>query len=116
MILSKERNLSVYSGKGAVCRHLTDGGCSNYNQRPFICKLYPFVVNLDKAVCREVFDPSISFLPENLGIHSGCPGYGKGKRVFGNRSLTRSFSRLGEELALKAKKSLETGEDISKFI
>ncbi len=101
-----------------ICRFFdfSSNFCLNYKERPFICRLYPFVIELDNIVEGGVADPSKAFLVENMKIHSECPGYWKGKRVFGNKNLERRFEKLGEEFAIRFKECFEKGGDVRQVI
>ncbi len=97
IIVSKEKSISVVENGKHVCR-LFDGSaktCRDYENRPFICRIYPFVIGLDNIVEGGTAKPRKAFLLENMKIHSECPGYGKGRRVFANNSLKRKFEKLG---------------------
>lgn len=118
IIISTNKSLSIVKDGKVVCKFFNseNNSCLNYNERPFICKLYPFVIELDNIVEDGVAKPQKAFLLENMKIHSECKGYGKGKRVFGNRNLQRRFEKLGHDFTLKFKECFEKGEDVAKII
>ena len=116
-ILTKEKNLSVEKNNDQVCKFLSkEKICLNYNERPFICRTYPFIISLDNINENGTAKPQKAFSLENLKIHSECPGYGKGKRIYANKNLQRKFSRLAYDFALRFKECFEKGKDISKLI
>ena len=118
IIIDKEKNLSILKDGKPCCKHLTeDNMCNNYAQRPFICRVYPFYADPEKIVDADgVARPQKAFSPENLLIHTECPGFGKGKRIFGNKRLQRELERLGYDFAVKLKEAVAKGEDPAKFI
>lgn len=118
IILSKNKDMSVLKEGRILCKFFDADNnlCLNYNERPFICRLYPFVIELDNIVEDGVARPERAFLLENLKIHSECPGYGKGKRVFGNKNLQRKFEKMAYDFALRFKECFEKRKDISEII
>ena len=111
-IISKKENLSVNKNGKMQCRYLENNECINYDNRPFICNLYPFIIDLDNIVDNEgVARPQRAFRPEKLKIHTECSGYGKGKRVYANKKLLRELERIGLEFAEKFKESFEQNKD-----
>jgi len=118
IILSMNKNLSVVKDGKVICKFFDSSNnfCLNYNERPFICKLYPFVIDLGNIVEDGVARPEKAFLLDNIKIHSECSGYGKGKRIFGNKNLQRKFEKLGEEFAVRFKVCFEEGGDVRDII
>jgi Fe-S-cluster containining protein len=118
IILSMNKNLSVVKEGKIVCKFFdfSNSSCLNYNERPFICKLYPFVIELHNIVEGDAAKPEKAFLLGNMKIHFECPGYGKGRRIFGNKNLQRKFEKLGEEFAFRFKECFEEGGDITKIM
>lgn len=97
------------------------GGCCrgiiiSANKNLFICRLYPFVIELDNIVENGVARPEKAFLLGNLKIHSECLGYGKGKRIFRNKNLQRKLEKMGHDLAIRFKECFERGGDVSGVI
>jgi len=112
-IIDKRADLSSYG----VCRFLVDNTCSIYNERPFICRLYPFVADMEKVVSQDgVARPKQAFRLENLKLHPDCPGVGKGKRIYANSRLIRQLDRLAEEFAQGFKESFKKGRPIEEYI
>lgn len=92
-----------------ICKHLTDANhCAQYSERPFICRIYPFVVDYDKMRSADgIARPKQAFALENLKIHTECPGYGKGKRVYANKALQKHFDKLCYDFSLNLKKAMD---------
>ena len=53
---------------------------------------------------------------ENLKIHSECKGYGKGKRVFGNKNFQRKLDKMARGFALRFREAFEKERDIPDII
>ena len=116
-ILSHEKSLSMIKEGKPVCKFLDENNrCTNYGERPFICRIYPFVMNLDSSIKKSVARPQEAFKLENLKIHTECPGYGKGKRVYANKNLQRKFDKLGYDFDVRFKKAFEKKIDVSEVI
>lgn len=117
-IISKNKALSKIQDGKPVCRYLNwQNLCENYLERPFLCKLYPFIADPTTTLKEDgIAKPQNAFKPERLKIHTECPGYGKGKRVHGNKNLQKKISGLGYEFALHFKKCFEEGKDIEAFL
>jgi len=118
-IISQKENLSIVKNNKTVCKFLDENTnlCLNYNERPFICKIYPFIINMNKIVGEDkVARPRQAFLLENLKIHSECEGYGKGKRIYANKNIQRKFENISLEFAIKFKECFDKKEDFSKLI
>jgi hypothetical protein len=115
-IVDKRKSISEVREGKVVCKFFdySEKRCLNYGERPFICRLYPFVINLENIVEDGVARPEKAFLLENLGIHDECPGFGKGKRIFGNKNLLRKFDKMAREFAVRFKESFE--QDKGEFI
>ena len=118
LIVSRNKNLSLFKDGKVICRFFDSSAnsCLNYDERPFICRIYPFVIDLDKVVEDGIARPEKAFLLENLKIHSECAGYGKGKRIYGNKNLQRKLEKLGHDFAIKFKVCFEKGGDVSEII
>ncbi len=101
IILSQNKSLSVEKNGLPVCQFLGENKrCMSYEARPFICRLYPFVIDIRKIVDEKgTARPRKAFELENLKIHDECPGYGKGKRVYANKNLQRRLDKLAEKFA-----------------
>jgi len=113
IILSKNKSLSIEVDGKPVCKFLNeDNMCNNYKDRPYICRIYPFVVDFDKMACEDgVARPQIAFALENLQIHTECPGYGKGKRVYANKNLQRKIDKIRYEFAVRFKEVVDKKGD-----
>lgn len=118
IIISAKKSLSIVKDGKAVCGFFdfSNNSCLNYNERPFICRLYPFVIDLDDIEEEGVVRPERAFLLENLKVHSECPGYGKGKMVFWDKNLQRKLENLGSDFALKFKACFEKDGDVDSVI
>lgn len=117
IIMSKKKNLSILKDGKHVCKSLTDKLCSMYNNRPFICKIYPFIMDITKCVDDNgVARPQKSFLVENLKIHTECSGYGKGKRVYANKKVQKELKDLGYGFALRFKDAFDKKIDLNEVI
>ena len=118
LLAFKNKSLSIVKNSKVVCRFFdsSDNFCLKYGERPFICRIYPFVIDLDKVVEDGIARPEKAFLLQNLKIHSECPGYGKGKRVYGNKNLQRKLENLGHDFAIKFKVCFEKEGDVSEII
>tara|TARA_B100002003_G_scaffold235910_1_gene251393 strand:- start:376 stop:741 length:366 start_codon:yes stop_codon:yes gene_type:complete len=93
-IISHKKDLSIVKNNKTICKFLNEDAklCSNYNERPFICKIYPFIIDMNKIVGEDkVARPRQAFLLENLKIHSECEGYGKGKRIYINNNIQKKL-------------------------
>ena len=117
IVLTKSKSLSIIKNGKPICKFFDEKTrlCINYENRPFICKLYPFVIDLDKVKGPDkIARPQRAFLLENLKIHSECLGYGKGKRVYANKNLLKKLDKLALEFAINYKryinKEIELGE------
>ena len=109
--------MSIAKDGKIVCKFLDGNVCFKYNERPFICRLYPFVIEPETMVDNEgIARPQKAFLLEHMKIHTECCGFGNGKRALGNKSLQKQFDKLGLDFAKKFKQSFEEGKDISEMI
>ena len=70
----------TYQLKENICPHLKDNSCTIYQERPLICRFYPF--ELKNPEIKNTSKPKYLFLYTNE-----CPGIGKGK------ILTKDFFR-----------------------
>lgn len=113
IIISKKKLLSTVINGKTVCKNLDLKTllCKDYENRPFICKIYPFVIDINAIVKNSIATPQDAFKLENLKIHIECPGYGKGKRIYANKNLQRKFNKLAYDFAVKFKNSFDKGED-----
>ena len=118
IILSKNKSLSVEIDGKPVCKFLDlKNMCTDYENRPYICRIYPFVADFDKLVDNEgVARPSEVFSIENLQIHTECPGYGQGKRIYGNKRLHKKLDQLKDEFALRLKDAVEKGKGVDSVL
>lgn len=120
LIVSKDKSLSIGKGGEMVCRFFDSGTrlCTNYNERPFICTVYPFIVNFELAMpdASGISRPQKAFRLENMKIHSGCQGYGEGKRVLANKALQRRLDALGLKFAVELKERVKAGKGVSDII
>lgn len=118
IIISTNKNLSEVKEGKVICRFFdfSSNSCLNYDERPFICRLYPFVIELGNIEEEGVARPEKAFLLGNLKIHSECPGYGKGRRVYGNKNLRRRFEKLAYTFAVRFKECFEDGGDLKEII
>lgn len=118
IIISAKKSLSVVKDGKVVCGFFdfSNNSCLSYNERPFICRLYPFVIDLDNIAEEGVARPERAFLLENLKIHSECPGYGKGKRVFGNKNLQRKLKGMAYDFAIRFRECFEKKKDSSHIL
>ena len=119
IIPSKNKSLSVIEDNKLVCKFFDKATkkCKDYENRAFICRIYPFVINLDVIVGKDnVARPQNAFLLENLKIHTECSGYGKGKRIYANKNLIRKLEKLGYKFALDFKKAFKKEIDVSEMI
>lgn len=109
-IISKKENLSIIKDGKPVCKFLdTETNlCKNYKERPFICRVYPFVPDYDKMAGEDgVARPDIAFSMKNMKIHTECSGYGKGKRVVSNKRLLKQIDDLRYDFAVNLKKAVD---------
>jgi len=119
VVLTKNKNLSIIKDGKAVCKFFDEKNnrCLDYNNRPFICKSYPFVIDMDKVVDENgTARPQQAFKLENLKIHSECPGFGKGKRIYANKNLHRKFDKMALEFAVNFKKAFNKEIDVDEVI
>lgn len=118
IIVSKQKSLSLEINGKIICKNLDLNTllCKDYENRPFTCKIYPFVIDINAIVKDKVATPQDAFKLENLKIHTECPGYGKGKRIFANKNLKKKIDKIAYDFALKFKECFEKGEDISKIL
>lgn len=120
LIISKDKSLSVNKDGEMVCKYLDTETklCKNYNERPFICRVYPFIVNFNLAMpdSKGISRPQRAFKLENMKIHSDCTGYGKGKRVLANKNLQKKFDALGLKFAVELKERVKAGKGVSDII
>ncbi|MCB9358389.1 YkgJ family cysteine cluster protein [Candidatus Woesearchaeota archaeon] len=111
LIISKQKLLSIEVDGRLRCKHFDPDTrlCGIYNDnRPFLCKIYPFVPDLDAILGSDgTAYPRRAFTLDNLGIHTECPGYGKGPRVYGNKRLLKRIDELSLEFALRFKEAHE---------
>lgn len=114
IILANNKSISIEKDGQPVCKFLgEDNRCVNYNERPFICRLYPFVLDIQTVVDEKgVARPRKVFELENLKIHDECPGFGKGKRVYGNKNLQKKLDKLAEQFANDFKDVFEKKKEI----
>lgn len=104
IIISKNQNLSIIKDNKPICKFLDNNICINYLNRPFICKLYPFIIDIDKIMSHDgIARPQNAFKLENLKIHTECPGVGQGKRIYANANLIRKMERLSMDFSLRFK-------------
>ena len=112
-IPEKKKNLAINN----ICKFLDNNECNNYQERPFICKLYPFIIDLDNILSPDgVARPQNAFLLENLKIHEECPGIGQGKRIYANKNLQKKLDKISYEFAVKFKTSFEKKIDIEELL
>lgn len=110
LVMSKGKNLAIMKDGKPVCKFFNEEKnlCLDYDHRPFICKLYPFVIDFDNIKGADgVARPQKAFLLEKLKIHTECPGFGKGKKVFENNSQLRKFEKLALEFAENYKRYIK---------
>jgi Fe-S-cluster containining protein len=110
IVMLKGKSLAVVKDGKPVCKFFNEEKklCTSYAERPFICKLYPFVIDLDKIKAADhVARPQLAFRLENLKIHTECPGYGKGQKIAENRALLRKFEKLALEFAENYKRYID---------
>jgi len=70
----------------------------------------PFVnIDIHSIVKYGKATPPYEFELENLKIHTECPGYGKGKRIYANKNIQRKLDRLAYAFAIRFKDSFEKG-------
>lgn len=112
------KNLSVIKDGKVICKFFDSSSnlCLNYNEMPFIYRLYPFIIDLENIIENGVARPERAFLLENMKMHSECKGYGKGERVFGNKNLQRKLEKMGHEFAVRFKECFEKGGKIDSII
>ncbi len=118
IILTRHESLSVVKEGKVVCRFLgEDKHCTNYDERPFICRLYPFVIDVRTIVDEKgTARPRKAFELENMKIHDDCPGFGKGKRVYANKNLQRKFEKLADQFAKDFKDVFEKKKEIKEMM
>lgn len=119
IVMAKGKELSVMKDGKAVCRFFDEGTkvCLNYEERPFICRIYPFVLDMDAIKGADgVARPQKAFLLENLKIHNECPGLGKGKRIYANKNLLKKFEKLALEFAINYKRYINKEIEIDELI
>lgn len=118
VILSKNKSLSIVVNGSPICKYLNkDNLCTNYNNRPYICRIYPFVVDFSKMIFPGgIARPSIAFSLENLKIHSECPGYGKGKRIYANKNLQKKFKKICYDFSIRLRNAVKKKVDIDEII
>ena len=73
--------------RGVLCKKLIVNDCSNYNNRPLVCKLFPMSV---------MAGDHLMFIKSSY-----CPGWGKGNKVNFN-----GWIRLMQECAKKLNEKL----------
>ena len=76
-----------------ACPRLIDGRCSDYDQRPLGCKMYPFYPDWEKLKIGH-----IDFSLESLKIDADCPGYMKGTHIFKNKKLLKKLDKVALQL------------------
>lgn len=114
IIISKEKNLSIIKDGKPICKFLDGTNCLDYSSRPFICQLYPFIIDVDKILdSNGTARPHNAFLLENLKIHTDCCGYGKGKRIYANKNLHKKLEKLSYEFQLNFKDAFEKKKNIT---
>lgn len=72
------------------CPFLKNHNCERENNKPLICRVYPFFPGVN--------DKKLSFAIGKLTIFAGCPGIGKGKKVSENKELLKRIDKNAKEL------------------
>ena len=72
------------------CPFLENNNCKRENNKPLICRIYPFFPGVNEG--------KISFAIGKLTIFSGCPGLGKGEKVSENKELLKRIDENAKEL------------------
>lgn len=72
------------------CPFLQNNNCKLENNKPLICKLYPFFPGINNNL--------LSFAIGKLTVFAGCPGLGKGKKVAENKGLLEKIDKNAKEL------------------
>ncbi len=119
IIVGKSRDISVIKRGKPVCKYLDEDSklCLNYENRPFICRIYPFVLDMDAIKGADgVARPQQAFKLENLKIHSECPGLGKGRRIYANKNLLKKLEKLALEFAINYKRYINKEIKIDELI
>jgi Fe-S-cluster containining protein len=119
LIISKGIPFSIKTDSGFICKYFDNSSklCTIYSQRPFMCKLYPFLPDYDKTLDeKQIAHPLRPFMIENLSIHTECPGFGNGKKIVANRKLLKHIESIAYYYADALKYSFEKKEDIRKFL
>ena len=75
------------------CPFLENNNCKRENNKPLICRLYPFFPGLS--------DGNFSFAIGKLTVFAGCPGVGKGKKISENKELLKKIDITAKELMEK---------------
>lgn len=114
IIITQNKSISIEKDGLPVCKFLGDDNrCINYDERPFICQLYPFVLDLSKIMDEKgTARPKKAFELENLKIHDECPGFGKGKRIYANKNLQRKLEKMADKFADDFKAVFEKKKEI----
>ncbi|MFH1770350.1 MAG: YkgJ family cysteine cluster protein [archaeon] len=118
VIVSKRKSLSIIKDGSPICKFLSeDNLCTNYKERPFICRAYPFVPDYDKMRGEDgVARPDIGFSMDNMKIHTECSGYGKGKRIVSNKRLLKQIDDLRYDFAVNLKKAVDKNIEPNEII
>ena len=119
IILSKNKSFSIVVDGSPVCKYLetSTNMCTDYENRPYICRIYPFVVDFDKMLGSDgVARPSIAFSLENLKMHSECLGYGKGKRIYANKNLHKKLDKICYDFSVNLKKAVKKEIDADEIM
>lgn len=109
IIPSEKKSLSIEVDGKLTCKNLDMESklCKDYENRPFICQLYPLFVDFDKMRGADgVARPRIAFALENLKIHTECKGFGKGKRVYANKNLQKKLDKICYDFSIKLQKAI----------
>ena len=118
-ILSQGMHLSIIKDGKEVCQfhdHSTKL-CTIYDKRPFICRIYPLVMNTDVILDKDgTARPQRALALENMTIHTECPGYGQGKRIYSNKNLQKKIEKLALAFALSFKEAHEKKKDATRII
>ncbi|MBU4502673.1 MAG: YkgJ family cysteine cluster protein [Nanoarchaeota archaeon] len=72
------------------CHFLEDKTCKIEDNKPLMCRLYPFFPGIN--------DRKFSFAIGKLTIFAGCPGVGKGKKISENKELLKKIDGTAKEL------------------
>jgi Fe-S-cluster containining protein len=118
-ILDRGKLISIIKEKTEVCRFFDNESklCKNYKERPYICRTYPFVPDLNKILdLGGIAHPLNAFKLENLKIHTECKGYGEGKRIIANKRLMEQIKEMAYGFAIRFKKCHENGGDVEDII